>query len=176
MPSKIYANDLKVGMFVADLDRPWVDTPFLLQGFLIENDEQIHALRKHCEWVIVDRARSTGTEYEAVAGAGPVAVNRAPAPARITPNAQGTEPQSVTPLAATEAKEARAARPKPGPAAASAALPASAPKPVQVDTSGYGSTAARGPGFLARLFSGLKGGRRKDGSPAGPAAPEIFRE
>ena len=35
MASKIFANDLKVGMFVADLDRPWVDTPFLLQGFLI---------------------------------------------------------------------------------------------------------------------------------------------
>src|SRR6185295_5982361 len=67
MASKIYTTDLKVGMFVADLDRPWVDTPFLLQGFLIENDEQILALRTHCEYVIVDRARSTGKEFEAPA-------------------------------------------------------------------------------------------------------------
>ena len=35
MATKIYSTDLKVGMFVADLDRPWVDTPFLLQGFLV---------------------------------------------------------------------------------------------------------------------------------------------
>jgi HD-GYP domain-containing protein (c-di-GMP phosphodiesterase class II) len=50
-------------MFVADLDRPWVDTPFLLQGFLIENETQIAQLRSHCEYVIVDRARSTGKEF-----------------------------------------------------------------------------------------------------------------
>src|SRR6476469_4713085 len=65
MASKIYTTDLKVGMFVADLDRPWVDTPFLLQGFLVENQEQILALRTHCEYVIVDRARSTGDQFEA---------------------------------------------------------------------------------------------------------------
>ena len=32
MASKIFTTEIKVGMFVADLDRPWVDTPFLLQG------------------------------------------------------------------------------------------------------------------------------------------------
>ena len=66
MASKIFTSDLKVVMFVADLDRPWVDTPFLLQGFLIDNEEQILALRTHCEYVMVDRARSTGAEFEAV--------------------------------------------------------------------------------------------------------------
>src|SRR5690349_17135602 len=65
MTTKVFTTDLKIGMFVADLDRPWVDTPFLLQGFLIEDEEQIAALRTHCEYVIVDRARSTGDQYEA---------------------------------------------------------------------------------------------------------------
>ena len=65
MATKVFTTDLKVGMFVADLDRPWVDAPFLLQGFLIEDQEQITALRSHCEFVIVDRARSVGDEYEA---------------------------------------------------------------------------------------------------------------
>ena len=37
MLSKVDVKDLKIGMFVADLDRPWIDTPFLLQGFLIED-------------------------------------------------------------------------------------------------------------------------------------------
>jgi HD-GYP domain-containing protein (c-di-GMP phosphodiesterase class II) len=64
MATKVLTTDLKVGMFVADLDRPWVDTPFLLQGFLIEDDEQIAALRTHCAYVIVDRARSLGEQFE----------------------------------------------------------------------------------------------------------------
>ena len=63
MATKVLTAQLKVGMFVADLDRPWVDTPFLLQGFLIEDEKQIRALRKHCEYVIVDRARSVGKEF-----------------------------------------------------------------------------------------------------------------
>ncbi len=67
MATKVPTHELKVGMFVAELDRPWVDTPFLLQGFLIEDDEQILALRQHCEYVMVDRARSVGDEYEAPA-------------------------------------------------------------------------------------------------------------
>jgi len=63
MTTKVSTHALKVGMFVADLDRPWVDTPFLLQGFLIEDDRQIAELRKHCEYVVIDRARSTGKEF-----------------------------------------------------------------------------------------------------------------
>src|SRR5688572_7907408 len=63
MTTKVLTSQLRIGMFVADLDRPWVDTPFLLQGFLIEDDDQIRELRVHCEYVIVDRARSTGAEF-----------------------------------------------------------------------------------------------------------------
>jgi putative nucleotidyltransferase with HDIG domain len=69
MATKVFTSDLKIGMFVADLDRPWVDTPFLLQGFLIEDDDQIAALRTHCEYVIVDRARSSGDQYQAPSAA-----------------------------------------------------------------------------------------------------------
>jgi len=63
METKVSTKDLRVGMFVADLDRPWVDTPFLLQGFVIEDAAHIEALRDHCHYVIVDGARSTGAEY-----------------------------------------------------------------------------------------------------------------
>src|SRR3954471_5112580 len=63
MATKIFTSDLRVGMFVADLDRPWVDTPFLLQGFLIEDDEQIRELMQPCHFVMVDRQSSTGEEY-----------------------------------------------------------------------------------------------------------------
>jgi HD-GYP domain-containing protein (c-di-GMP phosphodiesterase class II) len=64
MHHRIAAKELKIGMFIADLDRPWIDTPFLLQGFLLEDEEQLVQLREHCEWVMVDPHRSVGAEYE----------------------------------------------------------------------------------------------------------------
>ncbi len=64
MLQKTPSKDLKIGMFVADLDRPWMDTPFLLQGFMLENAEQVAQVRTHCQWVMVDPLRSTGPEFE----------------------------------------------------------------------------------------------------------------
>jgi HD-GYP domain-containing protein (c-di-GMP phosphodiesterase class II) len=183
MASKIYANDLKIGMFVADLDRPWVDTPFLLQGFLIENDEQIHSLRTHCEWVMVDRARSTGAEYEAVAGAGPIVPNRAPMPQRAAGQAPGVDPRAATPLSTPQEQPepAKAARPRAKPAAPRMATPppssGTSARPGEFDASGYGrAAAARGPGFFARLFSGFKGRGKPSVAQSAPEAPEVFRE
>ncbi len=51
-------------MFVADLDRPWIDTPFLLQGFLIEDREQLDQVVDCCSWVLIDPQRSIGSAYE----------------------------------------------------------------------------------------------------------------
>jgi HD-GYP domain-containing protein (c-di-GMP phosphodiesterase class II) len=51
-------GELKVGMYVAELDRPWTDTPFKFQGFVLENAEQIEILQKHCSRVFVDPDRS----------------------------------------------------------------------------------------------------------------------
>ena len=82
MATRVFTTDLRVGMFVADLDRPWVDTPFLLQGFVIEDDEQIAALRAHCEYVMVDRARSLGAEYQPAPNAPPT--NTIPPPGMHT--------------------------------------------------------------------------------------------
>lgn len=45
---------LKVGMYVAELDRPWLETPFILQGFKIRNVDDIAEIAKHCQWVIVE--------------------------------------------------------------------------------------------------------------------------
>lgn len=54
----VYTTDLKLGMYVAELDRPWVDTPFLFQGFYLEKEEDINDLRGVCEHVYVDIERS----------------------------------------------------------------------------------------------------------------------
>ncbi len=50
---KVAVQDLHVGMYVAELDRPWRETPFLFQGFEIESDEQLAQLRSLCQHVFV---------------------------------------------------------------------------------------------------------------------------
>jgi HD-GYP domain-containing protein (c-di-GMP phosphodiesterase class II) len=56
---RVYTNELKTGMYVAELDRPWIDTPFLFQGFMIQDVAEINELRQYCEYVFVDKARSS---------------------------------------------------------------------------------------------------------------------
>ena len=63
MPEKIPVAALQIGMFVTELDRPWLDTPFLFQGFLIESDANIQDLRQYCGYVMVDPLRSIGCNY-----------------------------------------------------------------------------------------------------------------
>ena len=45
----IPVSGLKVGMYVCELDRPWLDTPFVLQGFKITSLDDIDTLTEHCE-------------------------------------------------------------------------------------------------------------------------------
>lgn len=63
---KIAVHDLEVGMFVSDLDRPWHQTPFPIQGFHIRSQDDVRALASHCKWVMVDVAeiRSTNASEE----------------------------------------------------------------------------------------------------------------
>ena len=57
---KISVDDLMIGMFVRDLDRPWQDTPFALEGFLVKQAEQIPKIRTYCDYVYVDPGRCVG--------------------------------------------------------------------------------------------------------------------
>ena len=45
-------------MYVAHLDRPWTETPFLFQGFFIRNQDEIEELQRHCQFVYVDIEQS----------------------------------------------------------------------------------------------------------------------
>lgn len=61
----VRTDELKLGMFVAELDRPWLGTPFLIQGFLISENEEIALLQRYCRTVQIDRSRSIGGHYAA---------------------------------------------------------------------------------------------------------------
>lgn len=56
---KVDVRDLQLGMYVAELDRPWLETPFLLQGFELRDNREIEELKKRCQYVYVDIYRCT---------------------------------------------------------------------------------------------------------------------
>lgn len=55
---EVSVNDLQLGMFVSDLDRPWLETPYLIQGILIQSQNDIDELKRYCMHVYVDMDRS----------------------------------------------------------------------------------------------------------------------
>lgn len=59
MKIKVPTNHLQHGMYIAELDRPWVGTPFLFQGFLLDDDEDLSRLRELCAFVFVDDLQSS---------------------------------------------------------------------------------------------------------------------
>lgn len=60
---KMPVSALEIGMFVCELDRPWLGTPFLLEGVLIEDASQIATITGLCEFVYIDRTVSLGEHY-----------------------------------------------------------------------------------------------------------------
>lgn len=60
---KVEVARLALGMYVAELDRPWIDTPFMLQGFLLDDQADIDTLMSICQFVYVDRTKSAGDQF-----------------------------------------------------------------------------------------------------------------
>lgn len=54
MKKKIDTAYLEEGMYVAELDRPWLESPFPFQGFFVNSDEYVQALKSLCSYVIID--------------------------------------------------------------------------------------------------------------------------
>jgi HD-GYP domain-containing protein (c-di-GMP phosphodiesterase class II) len=54
---KTWIDDLKPGMYVSSLDRPWLETPFPFQGFMLTADD-IPKLAEYCKYVFIDVEKS----------------------------------------------------------------------------------------------------------------------
>ena len=91
MPQRreVAVEDLKIGMYVAELDRPWLDTKFAFQGFAISSEADLAMLRNTCRKVFID------PEKTASAAMPPAPAARAPAPARY-PERVGVEREFPT--------------------------------------------------------------------------------
>ena len=51
---EIPVDQLTFGMYVSKLDRPWTETPFVFQGFVLKNERQLGALKQYCKSVFID--------------------------------------------------------------------------------------------------------------------------
>lgn len=51
---EIHVSELRIGMHVIKLDRPWEETDFLLQGFVVQRQEDIDALQSQCRNVTIE--------------------------------------------------------------------------------------------------------------------------
>ncbi len=67
------AEQLRLGIYVSRLDRPWTDSPFLFQGFAIENDEELQTLRRLCKVVYVEVSVAEAEELKSAARKSPAA-------------------------------------------------------------------------------------------------------
>jgi HD-GYP domain-containing protein (c-di-GMP phosphodiesterase class II) len=106
---EITTDRLKLGMYVTELDRPWTGTPFLLQGFLLDDQADLDKLRSICRFVYIDRSRSTGDHFSAPTKQD-VAIKREGAVFRIKDpsksltgkNTSGTKTSTATPIKIAE--------------------------------------------------------------------------
>src|SRR5688572_23958930 len=170
MSTKVPTTQLKVGMFVADLDRPWADTPFPLQGFLIENDRQIAELHRLCKHVVIDRARSTGKEYAAAPTIDVTATNRSLNRA-VVQQAKAAAAAAVTATATVERVDpARPGAPRGGRMKLEDAI-ASARVITYEGTASEPDDEGEASGFFGRFVGFFRGGSRPRRGGGGPAAP-----
>lgn len=59
MRLRIHVRELALGMYVDELDRPWLGTPFLFQGFVLTGTDDLATLQRLCTHVIIDPEKST---------------------------------------------------------------------------------------------------------------------
>ena len=78
---------VREGMYIAKLDRPWIETPFVFQGFEVKDREDIDTLQSCCSYVYVDIDRGKLSEAEIQALLSTNSEKSIPITARVSPTA-----------------------------------------------------------------------------------------
>ncbi len=69
---KLPAHQVGKGMYVAKLDRPWTETPFPFQGFVVEQEVQLRKLREYCQFVYIDTEKGVVPPTTTLGGPAPL--------------------------------------------------------------------------------------------------------
>ncbi|MFK5894061.1 MAG: HD-GYP domain-containing protein [Pseudomonadota bacterium] len=54
---KMKLEGLQIGMYVSRIDRPWSDLPVIMEGLLIQKNDDIDLLKKYCKYIYIDTSR-----------------------------------------------------------------------------------------------------------------------
>ena len=92
---KVFIHELEVGMFVSALDKPWAETPFPIQGFLIKTGADISRVKAYCDYVFVDIEK----------GQAPVDIQSAPSGASL--RVKGNDPSTLRAASDTRAHQGK---------------------------------------------------------------------
>jgi HD-GYP domain-containing protein (c-di-GMP phosphodiesterase class II) len=63
---RVGVGGLAPGMYVSRLDRPWIETPFPLEGLLLSDKAEVEKLRRICNYVFVDTSRGKSPDLRFV--------------------------------------------------------------------------------------------------------------
>ncbi|HEY2346754.1 MAG TPA: HD-GYP domain-containing protein [Xanthomonadaceae bacterium] len=74
--TRIAIAGLDLKMYVSRLDRPWIESPFLLEGLLVETQEDLEKLQKLCRHVYIDVTRGASPDRRYVEPEEPVAAEK----------------------------------------------------------------------------------------------------
>ena len=58
MKIKVLSEDLTIGMYISELDHPWIESPFLFQGFQLKDKEDIQQVLSTCKYVYIDTEKT----------------------------------------------------------------------------------------------------------------------
>ncbi len=53
----VHCSQLEVGMYVNELDKPWEQTRFMFQGFVIDSNELLRQVQDACEYADVQTTK-----------------------------------------------------------------------------------------------------------------------
>ena len=62
MKKQVSVHQLRFGVYIHELDRPWTDTPFMFQGFVLNTDAQLNALKQYCSVVWIDTEKGSDVQ------------------------------------------------------------------------------------------------------------------
>jgi HD-GYP domain-containing protein (c-di-GMP phosphodiesterase class II) len=83
MKKRISVDELQFGMYVGGLDRPWLGTPFLYQGFVLRTPTELEDLKRYCREVYIDTDKADPAGLRPTAGGAAEAGARLPGAGRV---------------------------------------------------------------------------------------------
>jgi len=72
MRKQVSTEELQFGMYIAELDRPWTETPFMFQGFELKTEKELATLKQYCKTVLVDTEKGLDLPDRSQLKTGPV--------------------------------------------------------------------------------------------------------